>query len=86
MDNYLVSLTTIPRRFNTTLPAVIESIKKQTIRCKIIINIPHKYLKSVKFIKSNNYQTAIEQIIFIRKEIKEICKKKRHIDLTFEKA
>lgn len=50
------------------------------------ITIPHKYLKSVKFIKSNNYQTAIEQIIFIRKEIKEICKKKRHIDLTFEKA
>ena len=45
MDNYLVSLTTIPRRFNTTLPMVIESIKNQTIRCKIIVNIPHKYLK-----------------------------------------
>jgi hypothetical protein len=45
MDNYLVSLTTIPRRFNTTLPVVIESIKKQTIRCKIIVNIPYKYLK-----------------------------------------
>lgn len=45
MDNYLVSLTSIPRRFNTTLPKVIESIKRQTIRCKIIVNIPNKYLK-----------------------------------------
>ena len=50
------------------------------------ITIPHKYLKYIKFIKSNNFETAIEQIIFIRKEIKEICKKKRHIDLTFERT
>jgi len=49
------------------------------------ITIPNKYLKSIKFIKSNSFETAIEQIIFIRKEIKEICKKKRHIDLTFER-
>jgi len=45
MNDTLISLTTIPRRFNTCLPNVIRSIKSQTIKCKILINIPTKYKK-----------------------------------------
>jgi len=47
--------------------------------------IPHKYLKSVKFIKSNNFNLTLEQLINIRKFIKDIYKRQRHIDMVFEK-
>jgi hypothetical protein len=46
--------------------------------------IPHKYLKSVKFTKSPNYDVLIEQIKMIRKYISQICKMTRQIDMTFD--
>ncbi len=45
VPNLLVSVTTIPRRFHESLPAVIESIQRQSLRCKIIINIAGHYIK-----------------------------------------
>ena len=45
--------------------------------------IPHKYLKSIKFIKSTDYTVLIEQIKMIHKHISIICKMPRQIDLTF---
>lgn len=46
--------------------------------------IPHKYLKSIKFIKSTEYATLLEQIMMIRQYITNICKAPRHIDMTFD--
>ena len=46
--------------------------------------IPNKYLKSIKFIKSNDFKIALEQITMIRENISNICKEPRHIDLTFD--
>lgn len=45
VPNLVVSVTTIPRRFHQSLPAVIESIQRQSLRCKIIINIAAQYVK-----------------------------------------
>ena len=45
--------------------------------------IPNKYLKSIKFIKSADYDTLLEQIKMIRRYIGHICKTPRHIDMTF---
>ena len=45
MDDTIVSLTSVPRRFNTCLPKVIETLKRQSVQCKIIVNIPLEYEK-----------------------------------------
>jgi len=45
VPHILVSVTTIPRRFAQSLPAVIASIQRQTRRVKIIVNIPDNYVK-----------------------------------------
>jgi len=45
--------------------------------------LPHKYLKSIKFIKSTEYMTLLEQIIIIRQHIEKLCNAPRHIDMTF---
>jgi hypothetical protein len=45
--------------------------------------LPHKYLKSIKFIKSTEYTTLLEQILIIKQNIAKICKAPRHIDMTF---
>ena len=46
--------------------------------------LPHKYLKSIKFIRSTEYAILLEQIIMIRKHIAKLCKAPRHIDMTFD--
>lgn len=46
--------------------------------------LPHKYLKSIKFIKSDDYHLIIEQIKLIKKNIKSLCLAPRHLDLTFD--
>jgi len=45
MEDTIVSLTSVPRRFNTCLPRVIETLKGQSVQCKIIVNIPLEYEK-----------------------------------------
>ena len=45
MDDTIISVTTIPRRLNTSLLDVIKSIKQQTFKCKLLINIPESYVK-----------------------------------------
>lgn len=45
--------------------------------------IPHKYLKSIKFIKSPNNIEIIEQLDIIRDNIQNICNVQRHLDLKF---
>lgn len=47
-------------------------------------SMPHKYLKSIKFIKSSDYTILMEQIKMIHKHIELICKMPRQIDLTFD--
>ena len=47
-------------------------------------HIPFKYLKSIKFIKSTEYDITVEQIKMIKKYIGNIIHMKRHIDLTFD--
>ena len=44
-NDFIISLTSIPRRFTTSLPIVLKSIQKQSMKCKIILNIPHEYSK-----------------------------------------
>lgn len=46
--------------------------------------IPHKYLKSIKFIRSSDYEVVLEQIKMIRRYITDICKMTRQVDLTFD--
>jgi hypothetical protein len=46
--------------------------------------LAHKYLKSIKFIKSTEYSTLLDQIIMIRLHIEHLCKAPRHIDMKFE--
>lgn len=46
--------------------------------------MPHKYLKSIKFIKSSDFDTLIEQIQLIKINIKKICKMQQHVDLVFD--
>lgn len=45
VPHILVSVTTIPRRFAQSLPAVIASIQQQTRRVKIIVNVSDNYVK-----------------------------------------
>lgn len=46
--------------------------------------LQHKYLKSIKFIKSADYDIIIDQINIINNNIKKICQSKRHLDLDFD--
>jgi hypothetical protein len=46
--------------------------------------IPHKYLKSIRFAKSPDYDILLEQIQMIRKNIKQICTMTRQMDMIFE--
>jgi hypothetical protein len=47
-------------------------------------DLPHKYLKAIKFIKSSDYNVLIEQIKMIRQNISRICRLTRHVDLLFD--
>lgn len=46
--------------------------------------VPHKYLKSIKFMKTTDYLTVIEQLEMIKNSISDICKLTRHMDLMFD--
>jgi hypothetical protein len=48
-------------------------------------HVPHKYLKSIKFVKGADFDIIIKQIKIISTNIKKICKSTRHIDLIFHK-
>lgn len=47
-------------------------------------SLPHKYLKAIKFIKSADYNTIIDQIRMMKSNISKICSMTRHMDLTFD--
>jgi hypothetical protein len=47
--------------------------------------IPNKYLKSIKFIKSSDYNVVIEQLKLTKQNLKKIISTKRHIHLNFNK-
>lgn len=47
-------------------------------------SLPHKYLKAIKFIKTSDYNIIIEQIRIIKKNIEQLCRMTRHMDLTFD--
>ena len=46
--------------------------------------LPHKYLKSIKFIKTSDYSTLLGQIKMVKHNISQICKMPRQVDLTFD--
>lgn len=48
--------------------------------------LPHKYLKSIKFIKSSDYNTLLEQIKMVKGTISQICRMQRQVDLTFDQS
>jgi hypothetical protein len=41
----IVSLTSVPARFQQSLPRAIESLQRQTLQCPILLNIPKHYDK-----------------------------------------
>jgi hypothetical protein len=41
----LISLTSIPRRFDGALPEILARLKRQRLECEIILNIPRIYRK-----------------------------------------
>jgi hypothetical protein len=45
MSPILLSLTSIPRRFDTTLPEVVRGLGRQSIDSPIVVNIPTSYRK-----------------------------------------
>lgn len=47
-------------------------------------HISHKYLKSVKFMKSTDYYNVLEQLEIIGHNISYICNNKQHMDLMFD--
>ena len=49
-------------------------------------SLSHKYLKSIKFIRSTNYATLIAQIKMICEHIGNLCMAPRHLDMKFDTA
>jgi hypothetical protein len=45
MSPILLSLTSIPRRFETTLPEVVRSLRRQSVDSPVLVNIPTSYRK-----------------------------------------
>uniref|UniRef100_A0A6C0BF89 FCP1 homology domain-containing protein n=1 Tax=viral metagenome TaxID=1070528 RepID=A0A6C0BF89_9ZZZZ len=45
------------------------------------VNKSKKYLKTIKFIKTNNYDTHMAQLSVIKNNVKNICSLTKHIDL-----
>jgi hypothetical protein len=44
---------------------------------------PHKYLKSIRFIKRADYKILLEQLSLIKNHITDVINLKRHVDLMF---
>jgi len=66
MEKYIISLTSIPRRLDKCIFLTIEQLKKQSIKCKILINIPYKYKKWGEYKVNNNMFIDDEQVIIYR--------------------
>lgn len=46
--------------------------------------LPHKYLKSIKFMRSIDYDVVMKQLDIMSKYMSSIVSAKRHLDLTFD--
>jgi hypothetical protein len=46
--------------------------------------IPHKYLKSIKFLKSNEFGVLLEQLETVKNNIPKLCKMTRQLDMVFD--
>lgn len=62
----IISLTSIPRRFDTCLPGVIESLKRQSVRYTIVLNIPTEYIKWKGEVKIPEWITNDPDIVIFR--------------------
>ena len=62
----LISLTSIPRRLISSTILVIDELKKQNVKCKILLNIPHEYKKWGKYILPPDLFTGDDQVIVYR--------------------
>ena len=83
-------LEEITKRSKTQKYQNIMSLGDADFEHNALINLykydatPHKYLKSIKFIKSTEYATLLEQLVMIRQNIAKLCKAPRHIDMKFD--
>lgn len=83
-------LEEIEKRTKTKKYRNILSLGDAEYEYKALINLynsdmlPHKYLKTIRFIKSANYNILLDQIKVVRKNIEDICKRKSQMDLTFD--
>lgn len=62
-ENVIVSLTSVPRRFATTLPEVLSAIQRQSVAPRIVVSIPHAYRK---WGASPPFETDIEGVEVFR--------------------
>jgi hypothetical protein len=62
-DDYIITLTTVPFRFNTTLPLVLDTLRG--LNFKVIVNIPFSYKKNW-VIDENNLLESNNNIIIHR--------------------
>jgi len=44
-ENVIVSLTSVPKRFSSTLPAVLAATRQQSVVLRTIVSLPHCYRK-----------------------------------------
>lgn len=49
MPNFLISLTSVPKRILTSLPAVLDSLCAQTIKAEVVLCLPEIYKKWGRF-------------------------------------
>ena len=86
----LTFLDEIGKRINTKSYTNLLSLGDAEYEHVALINlykstlIDHKYLKSIKFIKSTDIAVLMEQLEIIQVSIKEVCKAQRHMDLRFD--
>jgi hypothetical protein len=86
----LTFIDILTKRISTKQYNNIVSLGDAEYEHKALINLydwhymPHKYLKSVKFLKTKNYYNVLEQLKIISHNISYICNKKQHMDLMFD--
>ncbi len=61
---YLISLTSIPRRLDKCIKILIDNLKKQNFKCNIIINIPKYYKKWGEYSFNNIFENDKSIIIY----------------------
>ncbi len=65
-DEYLISLTSIPRRLNKNYRLMVDNLKKQKFKCKILINIPYSYKKWGNYTLDENILSNDELVEIFR--------------------